>query len=201
MPILGARQRKKVATGNGYNNLGCATEDAWRGRASGATVDIRGRRGGIDLAAPGAGPIAHKIEALLAERGISKAELGRRIGVSQQAMQKWWNGTAVPTLETRRLIARALGLPLSELLNEAEEQAKAESDKAIEQYIASPMGADLTQEQRDHLRLSIVWIDAHRPMQPREVHAAAELIRLRVRGDLTPPMNPKGNPKGRRINR
>lgn len=155
------------------------------------------------MAAPGAGPIARKIEALLEERGLSKAELSRRTGISQQAMQKWWKGTSVPTLDTRRLIAHVLSIPLSDLLNETEERAKAESDKAIEQYIASPMGADLNQEQRDQLRLSIVWIDAHRPMQPREVHAAAELIRLRVRGgtDVPPPLNPKGSSKGRRVKR
>jgi transcriptional regulator with XRE-family HTH domain len=120
-------------------------------------------------------------------------------------MQKWWKGDVEPTLQNRRLVVKALGVPLQELLSEDMESAKAESDRAIEQYIAGPMGADLTPEQCDQLRMSILWITANEktPMEPREVHAAAELIRLRMRSDSSrpPPLNPRGSPKGRKLKR
>lgn len=156
------------------------------------------------MAASGAGPIAKKIRALLEERGIPQAELARRIGISNQAMQKWWNGRSSPTLAKRMAIARALGVSLTELLDENAEREKAESDKHIEQYIASDYGKDLDEGQRSQLRMSVAWIDSDHPMSPREVHAAAELIRLRFRGPESGglvPLNPKGSSRGTRIKR
>ena len=171
----------------------CYLRSMARKRRRSQNRELRMKRGEIDLEASGAGPIAQKIRAMLRERGIS-----------QQAMQKWWNGKSSPKLATRMAIARALGVPLSELLDEQAEKEKAESDKTIEQYIASDMGCDLDDGQRAQLRLSIAWIDSDHPMQPREVHAAAELIRLRFRGPERgglQPLNPRGSSKGKRIKR
>lgn len=145
----------------------------------------------------GPGPVARRILELAGIKGINQAELSRRSGISQQAMQKWFKGLTRPTLDNRRVLAKVLDVPVSELLlDEDEEQAKVESDKAIEQYIASPQGADLTEAQRDQLRLSIAWIEPGRAMTPLEVADAANFIRRRVQGDLKP-INPSGSGRGK----
>lgn len=55
--------------------------------------------------------------------GFSQTELGEALGVTNKAVSKWENGKAKPTLETIGKLAEALGVSVSELLeNQPEEK-------------------------------------------------------------------------------
>jgi transcriptional regulator with XRE-family HTH domain len=50
-----------------------------------------------------------RLRALRESKGLSQAELGAKVGVNQPAVWKWEAGKFEPSLETRHLIAAALG--------------------------------------------------------------------------------------------
>lgn len=50
-----------------------------------------------------------RLRALRESRELSQSELGARVGVLQPAVWKWEVGLTEPSLETRHLIAAALG--------------------------------------------------------------------------------------------
>jgi transcriptional regulator with XRE-family HTH domain len=59
--------------------------------------------------------VGHNIQICRRQRGLSQAELGERIGVSFQQVQKYENGTNRVGASRLTLIADALGVPLANL--------------------------------------------------------------------------------------
>lgn len=53
--------------------------------------------------------IGERITALRKERGISQAELAKRMDISRQAVSKWENGSSVPDTERLIQLAEILG--------------------------------------------------------------------------------------------
>lgn len=51
-------------------------------------------------------------------RGYSQRELAERVGCTRASVSAWERGIAAPYLETRRVIARALGTPMAVLFPE-----------------------------------------------------------------------------------
>jgi transcriptional regulator with XRE-family HTH domain len=62
-------------------------------------------------------PIARTIRRLRAERQWSQAELARRAGLARITIAQIEGGTRVPELESRKRLARAFGVPITDLLN------------------------------------------------------------------------------------
>jgi transcriptional regulator with XRE-family HTH domain len=58
-----------------------------------------------------------KIKRMRMHKGFSQVELARRSGVSQPAISQIESGTKTPTLDTLRKLAKALGVPVSELID------------------------------------------------------------------------------------
>lgn len=54
--------------------------------------------------------IGQRIKKLLKEKGISQAELARRIGVSRAAVSEWVRGKSEPSESTLKLIAKEFGV-------------------------------------------------------------------------------------------
>jgi transcriptional regulator with XRE-family HTH domain len=50
-------------------------------------------------------------------RGITQKELGRITGIHEITLSRWENGHQSPSIKGAELVARALGVPLSELLD------------------------------------------------------------------------------------
>ncbi|EAW1193057.1 helix-turn-helix domain-containing protein [Salmonella enterica] len=55
---------------------------------------------------------AYRIKRLLEEAGWSQAELGRRVGVSQQTVQRWANGKVSPNPENFDQLSKITGHPV-----------------------------------------------------------------------------------------
>lgn len=145
-------------------------------------------------------PAAQKIRNLCKEYDVSYAELSRRTGISQAAMGRWWRGEVIPTLGSRRLVARALGVPIHQLILDGEDtygdEAIGTNGALIESYLDSPDGRDLTREEQRQLRLSVSWVPGHRPLVWSEVRQMADLLRARLREpSKTRVLNLKGSSK------
>lgn len=54
---------------------------------------------------------------ILREQGVSQSDLARKLGVIRQQVSAWCNGTKNPDLESRKKIAKALGIPIVKLLD------------------------------------------------------------------------------------
>lgn len=57
---------------------------------------------------------------VLAEKGMTQTEFADEIGKKQSAVSRWANGTVNPSLENLLLIAEALDMTLSELLEDVD---------------------------------------------------------------------------------
>jgi transcriptional regulator with XRE-family HTH domain len=86
--------------------------------------------------------LGRHIRALRIARGLSQTELGQRIGVSFQQVQKYERGANRVSASTLMLIASALGVPAAELLQLCEQTG--------EDAVLPHMAAD--QAERDLLR-------------------------------------------------
>lgn len=58
----------------------------------------------------------HSWGAIREARGITYRELGEQIGVHMKAVTKWFYGERNPSLHHTILLARALGIPLNQVL-------------------------------------------------------------------------------------
>ena len=58
---------------------------------------------------------AAKLKSLMIERRFSQAELGNRLGCSQNLVGRWTRGVSVPSLSLAALLARILGVELEYL--------------------------------------------------------------------------------------
>ena len=52
---------------------------------------------------------------LLREKGLSQAELAKKVGVTERAVEYWSNGKRIPNLKVAYYVACALGITLEEL--------------------------------------------------------------------------------------
>ena len=66
----------------------------------------------------------NRLYALRKKAGLSQAELGNMLGVTNKAVSKWENGKAKPTLDAARRLAEALGVSVNELLEAPPEEKK-----------------------------------------------------------------------------
>ncbi|MDX2106772.1 MAG: XRE family transcriptional regulator [Candidatus Melainabacteria bacterium] len=62
----------------------------------------------------------NRIKSIRDQVGLSQEELGKRINVTRQTLAAWESEERAPTIAQLGLIARALGIPLTVLLNEDE---------------------------------------------------------------------------------
>ena len=66
----------------------------------------------------------NRLYELRKKSGLSQAELGRKVGVSNKAVSKWENGQAKPGLETVHRLADILSVSVDELLETASPEKK-----------------------------------------------------------------------------
>lgn len=59
-----------------------------------------------------------KLEDMIADRQITKAELARQVGVSQVTMTKWCSGRSTPCRDNLIKICRVLDVPVSLFLDD-----------------------------------------------------------------------------------
>ena len=50
------------------------------------------------------------------ERGLTQEELARRLYITRQAVSRWERGETTPGIDMTKLVARELGVPVTELL-------------------------------------------------------------------------------------
>ena len=117
--------------------------------------------------------------------------------VSTESYRKWKLGlTRHLRGDVAERVAEALGVPISAIVDNTDAPARDPDLEVIEEYISGSMGADLTSEQRDELRLSKNWIPRRHPMTIREVHMAADLIRSAFNNNVPGALNrPKNRPQ------
>ena len=59
----------------------------------------------------------NRLYALRKKAGLSQAQLGEKVGLSNKAVSKWENGQAKPGLEVVHQLADALSVSVDDLLN------------------------------------------------------------------------------------
>jgi len=63
--------------------------------------------------------IGQRISGILHERGISQNKLAKMAGLSQSGMSSILSGASSPREDTLQAIAKALGIPLAELMDDS----------------------------------------------------------------------------------
>lgn len=58
-----------------------------------------------------------RLTSLRESRGMSRADLARKAGLGGATVQQWEAGTRSPQVDTLALVAKTLGLPISELVD------------------------------------------------------------------------------------
>lgn len=104
--------------------------------------------------------IGTRIEALMAERRMSRAELGRRVGVAGQAVSQWVTGKTTPTDEVLVKVADALGVGLDQL--DPKDPAAGDSLEAFITAYQGPLG--ITNREAWYLRHSSFKSEPWLPM-------------------------------------
>ena len=61
--------------------------------------------------------ISMKIKKLRERKGLTQVSLAKNAGLALATIEKIEGKTRVPTLETRKKLAKALGVPITELLD------------------------------------------------------------------------------------
>lgn len=64
----------------------------------------------------------NRISQVRGERGLTQEELARRVRVSTRTVAAWESGASSPRLRHARALARALRVPLDDLLGGSEQQ-------------------------------------------------------------------------------
>lgn len=59
-----------------------------------------------------------RLRQLMLRRGLSQAELARRMGVSRTCIHQWYWGLNEPSIESLKRLRRILGCTLEELIGE-----------------------------------------------------------------------------------
>lgn len=63
------------------------------------------------------GSFGHRLRVLLADRGMSQAELAKQAGITQQAVSNYMTKGYFPALSTAVSIARVLGVSVDDLVD------------------------------------------------------------------------------------
>ncbi|MBY4213502.1 XRE family transcriptional regulator [Rhodococcus sp. 15-725-2-2b] len=63
-----------------------------------------------------------RLTSLRESRGMSRADLARKSGLGGATVQQWESGTRSPQVDTLALVAKTLGLPISELVDVPRDQ-------------------------------------------------------------------------------
>lgn len=96
--------------------------------------------------------IAARLSAAMAERGISQRDLSRRSGVSQAFLSELLSGKRQDAgVKVVLKLELALGEPrihLTDLRDQIPEVV------GLDEFLASPLGADVTEEERNFLRVA-----------------------------------------------
>jgi transcriptional regulator with XRE-family HTH domain len=74
--------------------------------------------------------IGWMMKVLIAERGLSRAELADRTGIDYKLVSKYLKGEGNPTYRTLKRLCDAIGVSLGELLLRAEELAQQDAGGA-----------------------------------------------------------------------
>ncbi|WP_297004225.1 helix-turn-helix domain-containing protein [uncultured Corynebacterium sp.] len=74
---------------------------------------------------PSVSPFPSTLAQLIADRGLSQAELARRVGVTPAAMSRYLSGDREPRFVTLTAIAEELGVHVNELLQTSDEAVPA----------------------------------------------------------------------------
>jgi len=77
-------------------------------------------------------PIGARLRRLREEKGMAQGDVEQRTGLQQQHISRVENGQTVPTLETLQRFAKALDVPLYELLYSGEQGPTTPRLKALE---------------------------------------------------------------------
>ena len=89
--------------------------------------------------------IGKNIAHLRKERGLTQAQLGELLGVSNQAISKWESDVNLPDVMLLPQIAKVFGVAIDRLFEEVETEEKTEtSDKLIWILREEHDGAELT---------------------------------------------------------
>ena len=73
-----------------------------------------------------------RIAALRKEKGWSQTELAERLGVTNKAVSRWETGRGYPDVELLPLLAKELGVTISELLDGARTPAPPQVEEQME---------------------------------------------------------------------
>lgn len=115
-----------------------------------------------------------RIGRLRDERGLSRAEFARKVGVSNQAATQWELHDSQPHMKHLRKIAAVLGVTLDELSPVVEiEQPQGHSAWAV--FLGSPEGQSMTKEEQAILG-SIDW--QGREPTPQALAALLAVVRM-----------------------
>lgn len=104
--------------------------------------------------------VGQRIDALMKERQMSRAELGRKIGTSGQAISQWVSGKTTPTDDALVKVAEALDVGLDQL--DPKDPAAGDSLEAFLQAYRAPLG--ITNREEWYLRHSSFKSEPWLPM-------------------------------------
>jgi len=89
------------------------------------------------------GAFGQTVETLLSERAMSQAELGRRLGISAQAVSSWLRGGIIPTRENVERVEDELSVePRGYLLQIAGYSTDGPPEPTVESLIRADPGLD-----------------------------------------------------------
>jgi transcriptional regulator with XRE-family HTH domain len=100
-----------------------------------------------------------KVGKILEDRGLKQADLAEMVGVSRQRISNWFAGTGQPNPDRLLRIARALGVTMEYLADEA---------------MDTPVRSDLTEDQKLILQV-IVDLGYTRAEVMRRLHASGDV--------------------------
>lgn len=60
--------------------------------------------------------MGNRVRELREQHGLSPAAFARLVGMSEKAVRQWESGARNPTKQSARRIARALGIPVDQVL-------------------------------------------------------------------------------------
>lgn len=117
--------------------------------------------------------LGDRLMRLREERGLSRAELARRVGVSNQAATAWERAGSQPHMRHLRRIASVLGVGLEDLSPPVDDEVAAAGAWAA--FLATPEGQSMSPEERQTLS-SIDWQD--REPTPQVLAALLAVVRM-----------------------
>lgn len=106
------------------------------------------------------GDIGERISDAIERSGLSKSEVGRRIGTKYRVVHTWTTGTKVPGGDYLHKLAQVLGVSIDELLGVAHGQDPPFA--AWSEFLATTEGGSMTEGERRTLQ-SMAWPPGRAP--------------------------------------